>query len=106
MDMQALTQMIAAGWPLALASFFVGAIFGGLMARGGKDEAAAPRPVLRPGDDGLTAIAAELQAARELLAEEEAEAGEVAESLQKLDDAIKRANGRLKLLSKAVNQSK
>jgi hypothetical protein len=104
MDMQALTQMIAAGWPLALAAFFLGAVFGGFMTRGGKDEAAAPRPLLRPGDDGLTAIAAELQAARELLAEEAAEADDVAENLQKLDEAIKRANGRLKLLGKAVNK--
>ncbi|WP_395072557.1 hypothetical protein [Hyphococcus sp.] len=103
--MQALTHMIATGWPLALAAFFLGAVFGGLMAKGGKDEA-APRPRLRPGDDGLSAVAAELQAARELLAEEEAEAGEVAENLQKLDEAIKRANGRLKLLSKAVKQAK
>jgi hypothetical protein len=103
--MQALTQMIAAGWPLALAGFFLGVVLGGLMAKGGKDEA-APRPLLRPGDDGLTAIAAELQAARDLLAEEEAGADGVAENLQKLDDAIKRANGRLKLLGKAVNQVK
>ncbi len=105
MDMQALTQMIASGWPLALASFLLGAVLGSIMAKGGKGEL-PQRPRLRPGDDGLTAIAAELQAARDLLAEDEADAEEVAESLQKLDDAIKRANGRLKLLSKAVNQIK
>ena len=47
-----------------------------------------------------------MKAAKDLLEAEEAEAGEVAESLKNLDDAIKRANGRLKLISKAVKQAK
>ncbi len=104
--MQALIQMIAAGWPLALAGFFLGAVFGGLMARGDKEESGERIRVLRPGEDGLTAIAAELKAARELLEAEEAEASEVTESLKSLDEAIKRANGRLKLITKAVKQAK
>lgn len=104
--MQALTQMLSAGWPLALAGFFLGALFGARMARNSEAKQAARPRVLRPGDDGLTALAAELKAAKDLLEAEESEAGEVAETLKNLDDAIKRANGRLKLISKAVKQAK
>ncbi|WP_375202532.1 hypothetical protein [Hyphococcus sp.] len=98
-------QMIAIGWPLGLAGFILGALVGGLMARAGVEEANA-RPRLKPGEDNLSALAAELKAAKELLEAEEAEAGEVAETLKNLDEAIKRANGRLKLLTKAVKQAK
>ena len=105
MEMEALMHMIAAGWPLGLAGFFFGALLGVMMSRGGV-EGVALKPRLRSRDDGLTALAAELKAAKELLEAEEAEASEVAETLKSLDEAIKRANGRLKLITKAVNQAK
>ncbi len=102
-------QMIAVGWPLGLAGFILGALIGGLMARAKLEETgggASGGPRLKPGQDSLSALAAELKAAKELLEAEEAEAGEVAETLKNLDEAIKRANGRLKLLTKAVKQAK
>lgn len=105
--MDALMQMIAVGWPLGLAGFFIGVLLGGLMARGGGEEPGERLSRrLRPGEDGLSALAEELKAAKALLEAEEAEAEEVSESLKNLDDAIKRANGRLKLITKAVKQAK
>ncbi len=99
-------QMIAVGWPLGLAGFVLGALAGGLMARANAEEAGPDKPRLKPGEDGLAALAAELKAAKELLEAEEMEASEVADTLKQLDEAIKRANGRLKLITKAVKQAK
>lgn len=102
-------QMIAVGWPVGLAGFILGALIGGLMAHARAGETggdAADRPRLRPGEDNLSALAAELKAAKELLEAEEADADQVADTLKNLDEAIKRANGRLKLLTKAVKQAK
>ncbi|WP_375206450.1 hypothetical protein [Hyphococcus sp.] len=103
--MDALMQMIAVGWPLGLAGFILGALVGGFMARGGETGNDAGS-LIKPDADGLEALAAELKAAKELLEAEEAEAAEVAETLKNLDEAIKRANGRLKLITKAVKQAK
>ncbi len=99
-------QMIAVGWPLGLAGFVLGALVGGMMARGNAEEAGGAAPRLKPDEDGLAALAAELKAAKELLEAEEAEASDVADTLKQLDEAIKRANGRLKLITKAVKQAK
>jgi len=107
--MDALMQMIAVGWPLGLAGFILGALLGGFMARNRAEEAgggASDRPRLKPDEDSLSALAAELKAAKELLEAEEADSSDVADTLKNLDDAIKRANGRLKLLTKAVKQAK
>ncbi len=103
--MVGLTQMLANGWPLALAGFFLGVLAGGLTARSARN-GDADVPPLAGGEDGLSRLAAELRAAKELLQLEQADAAETAETLKNLDDAIKRANGRLKLISKAVKQAK
>ncbi len=106
-------QMIAVGWPLGLAGFILGALIGGLIARvraqeagGDANAGASDGPRLKPGEDSISALAAELKAAKELLEAEEADAGQVTDTLKNLDEAIKRANGRLKLLTKAVKQAK
>lgn len=105
MNMDALTQMLANGWPLALAGFVIGALAGGWAARkAAADEGEAKSA--SPDADSLAALAEELQAAKALLKAEEREAGEVDESLKELDEAVKRANGRLKLISKALKQPK
>ncbi|PQA89330.1 hypothetical protein [Hyphococcus luteus] len=104
--MDALTQMIAYGWPLALAGFVLGALAGGWAAR---KAAAADDSNARkagPDADSLAALAEELQAAKALLEAEEREAGDVDVTLKDLDEAVKRANGRLKLVSKALKQPK
>lgn len=103
MDMTALTQMLANGWPLALAGFFLGVLAGGAIPQANKKEDGVR---LAPGEDGLSALTAELKAARELLEAEESDAVDTAETLKNLDEAIKRANGRLKLIMKAVKRAK
>jgi len=105
MDMEALTQMLANGWPLALAGFFVGVLAGEFMSRGRKNSGAA-RVKLKPGEDVLSALQAEINAAKELLVAEEHEDSTSDAALKELDDAIKRANGRLKLIMKAVKRAK
>lgn len=104
MNMEALMNMLANGWPLALAGFFIGVLANELMAR--RRRRAALRVTLKPGEDALSALQSEIKAAKELL---EAEAEEDAlneETLKNLDDAVKRANGRLKLIAKAINRAK
>lgn len=105
MNMEALTQMLANGWPLALVGFFVGILVGELMSRGRK-HGGAPRVKLKPGEDAISALQSEINAARGLLQAEEHDEAAASESLKQLDDAIKRANGRLKLIMKAVKNAK
>ena len=104
MDMEALTQMLANGWPLALAGFFIGVLAGELMSRGRKNGFAPIK--LKPGEDPLSALESEINAAKKLLQSEAEEAGANEETLKNLDAAIKRANGRLKLIAKAVKRAK
>lgn len=105
MDMDALTQMLANGWPLALAGFVLGALAGGWAARNAGTDSGVGKDAA-PGADSLAALAEELNAAKELLDAEAAEAGAIDETLKNLDEAVKRANGRLKLISKALKQAK
>ncbi|MEZ5891905.1 MAG: hypothetical protein R3C58_01970 [Parvularculaceae bacterium] len=104
--MEALMRMLADGWLLALAGFAAGLALGAWLSRA-KGEAGKPAETgepRRPSDADIAAIEAEIRAARQLLEAEEAEAGEAAEALKNLDEAIKRANGRLKLMLKAVEK--
>ena len=96
--------MLANGWPLALAGFFIGVLAAELMARGRKG--GAPRVKLKPGEDALTALQAEINAAKEMLQAEEQEDSANDEALRNLDDAVKRANGRLKLIMKSIKRAK
>lgn len=103
--MSGFMQMLSAGWPLALLGFALGALVGVWIARQPR-ESKTQEPVLEPGEDGIEVLAAELKAAKEMLAAEETENQAAAETLTALDDAIKRANGRLKLIAKAVKKAK
>jgi len=98
--MEALGNMLAYGWPLALAGFALGAIAGGFLSerKDGAEAGPAPDKV------ALAELAEELKKARALLNAEEEEAVETAEALSALEEAIKRANGRLKLMAKAIRK--
>lgn len=102
--MEALTNMLANGWPLALAGVFIGVLASELMARHRKG--AAPRIRLKRGEDALSALQSEINAAKELLEAEAEEDALSEEALKNLDEAVKRANGRLKLIAKAINRAK
>lgn len=101
--MDGLTQLLANGWPLALAGFALGALAGGWAAR---RHAAERRGAAALDGDAISALAEEVKAAKALLETQEAEAGEAEEAIKELDDAVKRANGRLKLISKALKPPK
>ena len=105
MAMDAFMQMLANGWPLALAGFVIGALAGGWAARNAIQGAASTENT--PFDPAtLDALAEELQAAITGLENEESHAAQTEQALGELDEAVKRANGRLKLVSLALNQSK
>ncbi|MCB2113605.1 MAG: hypothetical protein R3C42_03325 [Parvularculaceae bacterium] len=90
--------------PMALA--FISGVAFGWFVRGGR---------LRRGDEGagganreskeIVVIKAELDAARALLDEKDGEGDAIAEQLSSVDDAVKRANGRLKLILAAVKRA-
>ncbi|WP_411817334.1 hypothetical protein [Hyphococcus sp. DH-69] len=105
MSLDAVFEMLANGWPLALAGFLLGALTGAFLPRSENGPEATIKR-MAPDGDGLAALASELATAKELLDAEEAETGEMAENLKDLDHAIKRANGRLKLIMKAVKRAK
>lgn len=102
--MEALTNMLANGWPLALAGFFIGVLAAEYMARRRRSDAL--RVTLKPGEDALSALQSEINVIKELLEQDAAEEAETDEALKRLDEAVKRANGRLKLITKAINREK
>ncbi|MBB5519724.1 hypothetical protein [Amphiplicatus metriothermophilus] len=90
---------------LLLGAFLFGLAAGWLIwgGRGLFPDRAGAAP---PGEaGGLDALEAELAAARELAAADAAEADEAAARLDALDAALKRANGRLKLLLRAAGRT-
>ncbi|WP_425409462.1 hypothetical protein [Hyphococcus sp.] len=96
--------MLANGWPLALAGFFIGVLANEIFARARKGS--APRLKLKPGEDVLSALQSEIRAAKEMLEAEHEEDAANEEALKNLDEAVKRANGRLKLITKAIKRGK
>ena len=107
MDMNALWQMLANGWPLALFGFFLGIVTGGLMSRAKNEgEAAEALGDLTDGDPAHDALVAEMRAVKDLIDAGDADSAAVADQLKSLDEAVKRANGRLKLITKAVKRAK
>lgn len=97
--------LTAAAWAPALAAFVFGLatgwlIWGGL--RAGQTGEGAPAA---PDAKRLAALEAELRAARALVEEESGEAEAQEEEIAALDTSLKRANGRLKLLLRAVKRS-
>lgn len=103
MGMEALMRMLADGWPLALVGFAAGLLLGALMSRGKQNGERTPVRIA-PGDDPFAALEAEIRTARDMLQAEEADAVATETTIRNLDSAIKRANGRLKLILKAVRR--
>lgn len=101
-----LTQIIADRWFTAFIAFFVGLLTGWLMSdrqskvETGNGDAGEPLP------DKLAALEAELKTAKALLEDKDADDEATAETLSGLDEAIKRANGRLKLIMKSIKKAK
>jgi multidrug efflux pump subunit AcrA (membrane-fusion protein) len=101
----------AAPWaPLALA-FLVGLACGWLLwgLRGADAAGAAPVADKSSGDEGderkeIVVLRAELEAARALLNDSDALDEELEQQLSALDEALKRANGRLKVLLSSVKR--
>ncbi len=54
----------------------------------------------------LAALATEIENAQKMLSENEAEVSAYTELLSELDEAVKRSNGRLKLMVKAIKHQK
>lgn len=97
--------------PMALA-FIFGVAFGWVIWGATRDdderEDEGRAAGVKAGDDSepkeIVVIKAELQAARKLLDEGEVQDAAVAEQLSALDQAVKRANGRLKTILAAVKR--
>ena len=89
---------LATGWRLARGRFFP---LTPLFPPKGDEEDAAEKPAAAAGD--LDILEKELAALRALVLED----GEKddAEALERLDEAVKRANGRLKLIAQAVERA-
>jgi hypothetical protein len=105
------TILGAAPWaPLAIAflvGFACGWLIWGLRNVDGADaEGAAAGPSAVEADDRkeIVVLRAELEAARALLDEGEGQQDDVARQLSSLDEALKRANGRLKILLRSVKR--
>lgn len=97
--------------PLAIA-FLFGAAFGWVLwgaRRGDDDEGEEDEPVVStpPGEEPkeIIVIKAELQAVRNLLDQGEENDAAIVEQLSTLDEAVKRANGRLKAILSAVRRA-
>lgn len=63
------------------------------------------RKRLSADEESVATIEAELAKARELLAADAESDSELADEIENIDQAVKRANGRLKLLLKSVDQA-
>lgn len=96
----------------AIAAYVFGVATGWLLwygARNGKSDASGARANGEPvsiGSDGprLEAIQREIESARGLLDEDEEAARLVGDELNALDAAIKRTNGRLKVILRAIKR--
>ena len=90
--------------PMALA-FLIGVGFGWAIwgARGERQEDEARLETVREPKE-IVLIKAELQAARHLLEERDGEDAAISEQLSGLDETVKRANGRLKLMLSAIRR--
>jgi hypothetical protein len=113
-----LSELTGEPWALAGLAFIFGLAAGLLIAGWGKDEepnrvgdavlssAEGGATAHRAGPDlaALDAIASEIGAARDLAADDDAEARELAAELSDLDAAIKRTSGRLKQIARAIGR--
>lgn len=106
-------------WALALAIYLFGIASGWLIWGGRRsvpeenelpgaavEEAASENAgAARPAPSKLAALESELRKARELLDSTGGESDSVAKELSDLDHAVKRANGRLRLVLRAVQRA-
>lgn len=100
--MNGLMQILADGWMLVIAAFFLGLLTGALVSRNkAAGQSAAGRPV-----DQINAVKDAISDAKKRLEEKEALVSETQETLAVLDNAVKRANGRLKLVLKSIKKAK
>ena len=97
--------MSADFWVLVIFAFFFGVLIGWLLQHRTKDKARQEEVGAAPSAK-LGAIEAELKNAKLLLEANDADATMAAAKLAGLDEAIKRANERLKLIIKAVKGAK
>lgn len=110
-----LTHIIADRWFTAFIAFFLGLITGWLLSKGRKTgeetenghAGAIGGPASgAPPSMKLGALEAEIKNIKTLLEAKEVDDELTAETLSSLDEAIKRANGRLKLIVKTVKKAK
>ncbi len=107
---QGLIGMLADCWPIAITAYFLGVLTAAFVLRvrsnGDGANGAAAKSVTTKAPDGakLGAIEEELKKAKTLLEIKDAQDAEAAAELNSLDEAIKRANGRLKLILKALKR--
>ena len=90
--------------PMALA-FVSGVAFGWFMRGGGLNRAGAGEIDKKGDPKEIVVIKAELDAARALLDEKDGEEDAIAEQLSSVDEAVKRANGRLKLILASIKRA-
>lgn len=77
----------------------------GDLKQGQAGNGASPTGAPSPSPDRLAAIEEEIRKARNLLEEGDEETKFIAEEIDTLDQAIKRANGRLKLILRAIERA-
>ena len=116
MDETWLTAILSSYWAPPVVGFLLGVFFGwvvwGAALFNGNDEAtgadgeAGAAKVEGPGAAKLKAIEDELAKAKSLLETDERDNADATEILSELDEAVKRANGRLKLILKSIKRVK
>jgi type VI protein secretion system component VasK len=111
-----LTQMMSDRWLLAIGVYFLGLLTGWIIWKrrnadqdagtaAGEDSTHKPEMQLQnEQQEKLAALAAEIENAQKMLKESEEESGAYRDLLKNLDDAVKRANGRLKLIVKSIKR--
>lgn len=105
-----LTGLGVAAWAPAAASFLFGVAIGWLIfgARSQHDATSRASPPVESGADGgaLDALQSQLKTARDLMTESDREFEDVADQLNTLDAALKRAHARLKSIFRTVRREK
>ncbi len=110
-----LIALLGNRWFLAIAAYALGFVTAWFLVKSGRLDALtrflqAPKDGEQsssdtaPDGDKLAALAAEITKAKAMLEENEADQKANFDLLQDLDEAVKRANGRLKLILKSINR--
>lgn len=110
-----LMEFLGNRWFLAIAAFALGFAAAIFLSKSGRldalkesiwpsGESLTPSEGARTPEEKLAALADEISRAKELLEENEADQKANFDLLQDLDEAVKRANGRLKLILKSINR--